>query len=142
MPRTTRGNRVPGSGKKPSLESLKLRELVIDILQKESPLSLYQLRQEVTRWIGPQGTSLKLAMMSLANSGDVIYERRNLRYGEYYAADFMRKNKSLAMSIEGKMLTPIDEAPYIRHVAAHQLPKLSGPIYLPMEWMVQQLQVS
>jgi hypothetical protein len=139
MPRAIRGHRIPGSGKQPSAAALQLRELALDILRHEHSMSLYQLRQEVEKRNGPVGAPLKFAMLSLVNSGDVIYERRNLRYGEYYAADYMRKNKSLAESIEGKTMTPIDEIPYVRRVAADQLPKLAGPILAPMDWCLHYL---
>lgn len=140
MPREKNGQRVPGSGKKASVESLKLRDLVVDILQSKSPLSLNQLRKEVENLVGMQGAALKQATLALVNFGDITYECRNSRYGVYYATDCVKRNGNTEVLVNGKKLLLVDETPYVRHVAAHQLPKLSGPIYQPMDWVVHQLQ--
>lgn len=140
MPRAKNGQRVPGSGKKASDESLKLRDLVVDILQSKSPLSLNQLRKEVEKQIDPKGALLKQATLALVNFGDITYERRNSRYGVYYATDSVKRNENSEVVVNGKKLLLIDETPYVRHVEAHQLPKLAGPIYQPMDWCLHQLQ--
>lgn len=140
MPLAKQGQRVPGSGKKASDESLKLRDLVVDILQSKSPLSLNQLRKEVENLVGTQGAALKQATLALVNFGDITYECRNSRYGVYYATDCINRNGNSEVLVNGKKLLLVDETPYVRHIEAHQLPKLSGPIYQPMDWVLHQLQ--
>ena len=143
MPREKNGQRVPGSGKKPSSESLLLRELIMDTLLCKTRISLFEIRKEVEKKMMIKGSRLKQNVLSLVNSGDVVFDRFNTRYGVYSVADknkVVYRSPSPNIKFIGNQLPGKDGMPYIRHIPADQLPKFSGPIYEPMDWMVHQLQ--
>lgn len=138
----TFGRRSPGSGKKPSAYSLQLREVITDVLLRRSMIPMYQIRKEVEKKMVIKGETLKQNMHSLVNSGDVIFEKKNCRYGVYSAPS---KYKNVFPVYEeqkpASKKEPLKEGmPHIRRVAASKLPKLSGPIYSPIDWVVHQLQ--
>lgn len=140
----TMGRRTQGSGKKPSAESLALRELIIDILNRKSRSSMYRLRMEVSKLVELKDEQLKWNMVSLVRSGDVIFERHNCRYGTYSLAEVVLDSVAVVAKpcgiTKGVKLSPAEGMPHIKRIAADQLPKLSGPIYSPMVWIVHQLQ--
>lgn len=140
----TTGRRTAGSGKKPSEETLVLRELIIDILKRKSRSSMARLRMEVGKNFELKDEQLKRNIISLVRSGDVVYERENCRYGIYSLPKPSAKKVDIFAkqpgNAKGVKLPSAEGMPHIKRVPANKLPKLSGPIYAPMDWIVHQLQ--
>lgn len=117
--------RVPGSGSKPSAASMRLRNKILALLAKQPGMCCRSIRKELSKTMQLEKCIVKNTLYMLVASGKLYSESINSRSSNY----FVRKVVVPA---------PITKQ-RIKIVPSTELPKLSGPVYQPMDWMMHQL---
>jgi hypothetical protein len=122
----TLGYRVPGSGNAPSAASLHLRKTILTLLAKHPGMNCRSIRKELSKTMKLEKCIVKNTLYMLVASGKLYSEKINSRSSNYYVR---------------KVVTPPSiNKQRIKVVPSNQLPKLPGPVYQPMDWMMHQLQ--
>lgn len=130
MTQPTFGKRVPGSGQRCSPETMKLRIAIIDFVSKNPGTTSRPISKHLYD-VGFENFNLFNSMEYLLDTGDIYGAREGARQYHYYFKGHVN------------MIHIPDTASeqFVHRRPQSQWPKLNLPVYSPIDWIVNQLQV-